>query len=233
MVGLLEETITTSEEHAANQPIKKNNIKNGVKILEKQPKQQQTLMEIDVDENGKVKNVEVVQDRKISSTTTSTTTSEPTSTTMDNTDDPVILENVKLLLDEVLNLVENSLNENGDVDAEGENSSDMPEEEALHHKGILKHERNYPNKHVDFDLALQYIPFDPKKDYTIDIQFVETIKKRVVSYAALYAQKKEEEEETVQAAAAAALQEPTSAATDEHTKLMDAADTNGVSVKSE
>lgn len=106
-------------------------------------------------------------------------------------------------------------------------------QEALHHKGILKHERNYPNKHVDFDLALQYIPFDPKKDYTIDIQFVETIKKRVVSYAALYAQKKEEEEETVQAAAAAALQEPTSAATDEHTKLMDAADTNGVSVKSE
>ncbi|XP_014286029.1 protein starmaker [Halyomorpha halys] len=62
-------------------------------------------------------------------------------------------------------------------------------------KGILKYERTYSNKHVDFNMDLEFVPFDESKDFTIDIQIVEQMPKKIVSYAALFAQQKKEEEE--------------------------------------
>ncbi|KAL1139125.1 hypothetical protein AAG570_009185 [Ranatra chinensis] len=63
-------------------------------------------------------------------------------------------------------------------------------------KGILKHERTYSNKHVDFNTDIKFIPFDETKDYTIDIQFVKELKKVVKSYRELFQQMKLEKELT-------------------------------------
>ncbi|CAH1402328.1 unnamed protein product [Nezara viridula] len=103
-------------------------------------------------------------------------------------------------LNDVTAITEQELHVENDNECERK-TPEIDKETENKTKGILKYERTYSNKHVDFNMDLEFVPFDESKDYTIDIQIVEQMPKKIVSYAALFAQQKKEEEDKIMRAA--------------------------------